>query len=299
MNDGIQDNINANLVKSPAQSNGYLDMPILDDNSLSMRPPETQSVIHSIPDMSSQLPNIGYIRNSSQLSVPVVTTQSESENINGIYSRRPFHLQDKTSFLFSQPYFPGYYSPSLLNTDLSQSVHYDTPFKMLSLHQMGQRFPNYQNTIGLHPHGNTTTSSVTAAAHTIRHFASTGIGMNNQMHCPQQHTVNGNNPYGSGNYPIPNNMTSSIGGNPNYSSSHIGMNDNIMWPNQRNSIHTANSHYMGMDNNSLGNFHGNVTCSYPVSSTTRSENFLDSILSSEQTPKNFTQESDQGDYKVK
>ena len=193
--------------------------------------------------------------------------------------------------------FPGYYSPSLLNTDLSQSVHYDSPFKMLALHQMGQRFPNYQNTIGLHPHGNTTTPSVSAAAHTIRHFASTGIGMNNQMHWPQQHTVHGNNPNGSGHYPIPNNMTSSIGGNPNYASSHIGMNDNIMWPNQRNSIHTANSHYMGMDNNNLGNFHGNVRCSYPVSSTTRSENFLDSIFSSEQTPKNFTQESDQGDYK--
>ena len=116
MNDGIQDNINANLVKSPAQSNAYLDMPILDNNSLSMQPPETQSVMHSIPDMSSQLPNIGDMRNLSQQSVPVVTTQSESENINGIYSRRPFHLQDKTSFLFSQPYFPGYYSPSLFES---------------------------------------------------------------------------------------------------------------------------------------------------------------------------------------
>ena len=87
MNDGIQNNINANLLKSPAQSNTYQDMPILEDNSLSMQPPETQSVIPSIPDMSSQLPNIGDIRTSSQLSLPVVTTQSESENINGIYSR--------------------------------------------------------------------------------------------------------------------------------------------------------------------------------------------------------------------
>ena len=197
INDGIPDDIHPNLVNSPAQSNAYQDMPILDDNSLSMRPPETQSVIHSIPDMSSQLQNIGHNKNPSELSVPVVTTQAQSENINGIYSRRPFHLQDKTSFLFLQPYFPGYYSPSLLNTDLSQSVHYDTPFKMLPLHQMGQRFPNYQNSIGLHPYGNPTTSSVTAAAHTIRHFSSTGIGMNNQMHCPQQHTVNGNNSYGS------------------------------------------------------------------------------------------------------
>ena len=197
INDGIPDDIHPNLVNSPAQSNAYQDMPILDDNSLSMRPPETQSVIHSIPDMSSQLQNIGHNKNPSELSVPVVTTQAQSENINGIYSRRPFHLQDKTSFLFLQPYFRGYYSPSLLNTDLSQSVHYDTPFKMLPLHQMGQRFPNYQNSIGLHPYGNPTTSSVTAAAHTIRHFSSTGIGMNNQMHCPQQHTVNGNNSYGS------------------------------------------------------------------------------------------------------
>ena len=92
-------------------------------------------------------------------------------------------------------------------------------------------------------------------------------------------------------------MTSNIAGNPNYASSHIGMNDNIMWPNQMNSIHTANSHHMGMHNNGLGNFHGNVRCSYPVSSTTRSENFLDSMFSNEQTSKNFTQESDQGQSK--
>ena len=114
------------------------------------------------------------------------------------------------------------------------------------------------------------------------------------MQYPQQHGVKGNNPYGSGNYPFSTNMTSCIGPHPNHASSHMGMNDNFIWPSQSNSVHTANSNHMGLENNSLGHFHANVTCSYPVPSTTHSENFLDSILSSEETPKNFTHESDQG-----
>ena len=83
---------------------------------------------------------------------------------------------------------------------------------------MGQQFSNYQNTIGLHPHATTTTSCITGGNHTITHFPSTAYGINDQMQYPQQHSVKGNNPYGSGNYPFSKNMTSCIGPNPNHAS---------------------------------------------------------------------------------
>ena len=63
----------------------------------------------------------------------------ERQSMNEMKSVTPLHLDNKTSFLFAQPYFPGYYSPALWNRQITQNVTSNIMTPVPPLQQLGEQ----------------------------------------------------------------------------------------------------------------------------------------------------------------
>ena len=63
----------------------------------------------------------------------------EIESVRQMKSVTPLHLDNETSFLFAQPYFPGNYSPALWNRQITQNVHLNITSPVPGIEQSGQK----------------------------------------------------------------------------------------------------------------------------------------------------------------
>ena len=59
--------------------------------------------------------------------------------MNEMKSVTPLHLDKETSFLFPQPYFPGYYSPALWHRQITQNVTSNITTPVPPLQQLGKQ----------------------------------------------------------------------------------------------------------------------------------------------------------------
>ena len=95
----------------------------------------------SPPVMSTQLHQS--INNTTTVSALQTPIQSQRINPTSGYSQLPFQARTRSSFLFSHPYFPGFYSPALWNQKLSESLHGQVPISVSGGQHIGKNMSGY------------------------------------------------------------------------------------------------------------------------------------------------------------
>ena len=164
--------ITANLVEGTTINDGYLDMPDFDDlldtwcdNKNSSHNAELLAIAErinknammeetTVGETNLQTNNLGNVASSNESNLEKRFSDDhdhdqsalhnncqsdERESVKELKSVTPLHLDKDTSFLFSQPYFPGYYSPALWNSNMSENVNLNITSPVLPTKNLGQQ----------------------------------------------------------------------------------------------------------------------------------------------------------------
>ena len=146
--------ITANSVEGENINDGYIDMPDFDDlldtwfdNQDSSHNAELLAIAEhinknammeetTVGPRNLQTNNLGNVASSNESNLQKRFSDEhdqsalhnncqsdERESVKEMKSVTPLHLDKDTSFLFSQPYFPGYYSPALWNSHITENVN--------------------------------------------------------------------------------------------------------------------------------------------------------------------------------